>query len=151
MKISLSTQVDAPPAVVYARATDIANFAETVTGITRIEVLTPGPTAVGTRFRETRVMFGKEHSETLEVTSLDPDRSMVLGCMSCGALYRSEFRFEPHEGGTRATLEVSSKPVTFMARLMVPVGLLMKKCMVSMMDKDLEDLKAAAERDAAAR
>ncbi|MBX3322803.1 MAG: SRPBCC family protein [Phycisphaeraceae bacterium] len=150
MKILLSTQIDAPPELVFARATDFANAADTISGITRIEMLTPGPTAVGTRFRETRVMFGKEHSETLEVTALDPGRSVTLGCMSCGAEYVSEFRFEPSAGGTHATLEVNSKPVTFMAKLMVPVCAMMKKSMSAMMAKDLDDLKTAAERDTAA-
>ena len=48
----------------FAFVSDFANAPKRIKSILRVNVLTPGPVGVGTRFTETRVMFGREATET---------------------------------------------------------------------------------------
>lgn len=145
MNMEMHKHIAAPVHEVFARATDLANLANTVDAITRVEVLTEGPVRVGTRFSETRVMFGKEHSETMEVSQFDLNRRISFVADSWGCRYDSGFAFESSDDGTLVTFDFKATPRTFMARLMKPVGLLMAKSMRKMVEQDLEDLRRACE------
>ena len=72
-KIGIARHVDAPVQRVWDLATDLERAPTTLSGVTRVEVLTDGPFAVGTRWRETRTMFGREASEVLEVTAVEDE------------------------------------------------------------------------------
>jgi uncharacterized protein YndB with AHSA1/START domain len=137
-------QIDAPLASVFALFTDLEQAAGRIAAITRLEVLTPGPVGVGTRFRETRKMFGREHSEEMEITAFDAGHSYEVTCQSCGAEYRTLFRFTPEGAGTRVDLEFQTRALSLFAKLMKPLGFLMMGTMKKCMDQDLEDLKKAA-------
>jgi hypothetical protein len=102
---SLTKRVEAPPETVFDVATDLEHAAEHVRGIEKIELLTPGPVGVGTRWRETRKMMGHESTETLEVTEFDRPRSYTVGCNSCGCYFETQFSFVPRAGGTDVSLD----------------------------------------------
>lgn len=146
MRATATREIAAPPDLVYRLATDFQHVAEVVEGIVRVEMLTPGPVAIGTRFRETRVMFGREASEEMTVTELVPNRRVALVAENHGARYESSFDFEPIATGTRVTFSFQATPLTTLARvmglLMMP---LMKKSVFTMCMKDLDDIKRAAE------
>ena len=141
----LTKSVAAPPAVVYAVCTDLDRLPERLPAITKIERVTPGPFGVGTVFRETRVMFGREATETFEATAVDPGRSFTLRAMSCGCEFVVEHRFVPEGAGTRVELETQMRPVTFFAKLMSPLGKMMAGSMKKAIAADLDTLAAAAE------
>ena len=63
--IHLTQQSTAAPEAAWRVLTNIAGAAETLSGVTAVEMLTPGPYAVGTRWRETRRMFGKEETQEM--------------------------------------------------------------------------------------
>lgn len=141
--------IAAPPERVFAASSDFASAADTISAIEKMEVLTEGPVGVGTKFRETRKMFGKEAKETMEVTEFEPPRRYVLIANSHGSIYRSEYTFEPEGAGTRVTLSFEATPQTFMAKVLGVIFRLFLKKMISMCDADLEDLKNHVERSAA--
>lgn len=145
MRLMLTKQVNAPPDIVFAVASDLANAAEHVQGIERIELLTPPPIGVGTRWRETRTIMGKESTETLEVTAFDPPRRYTVEADSCGSHFESTFRFTPAAGGTRVELEINCRADSFFAKLMSPLSGLMMGTMKKMLDQDLEDVTRVAE------
>lgn len=146
-----SVHVNAPQDRVFQVASDIPNAANTIEGITNIEMLTEGPVGVGTAWKETRVMFGKEHSETMEITGFDPPRGYTVGSESCGALWSSTFVFTPENGGTRVDFDFLTKPLTIWSRIMAFIMTpLMRGMMKKCVDADLRDLKAACENGAAA-
>lgn len=66
--IRMSTTIQAPPERAFAAFADFPHAARSVSGIERIEMLTDGPVGAGTRFRETRIMFGREATEEMKVT-----------------------------------------------------------------------------------
>jgi len=149
--IVATTHIDAPPPAVFEVCTDFAGAANRISAITKIEVLTPGPVGKGTRFRETRKMFGKEATETMEVIEFTPGRSYVLGAESCGCRYRTEFTVTPSGSGSDVTIHFRGTPQTFMAKVM---GTIMAPMMSGMLrkclDGDLADIKKYVEARATA-
>lgn len=145
MRMEVSRQIAAPPEHVFALASDFAHAADHVQAIERVELLTPPPVGVGTRFRETRKVFGRSATEELAVTEFEPPRRYVVGCDSHGCRYRSEFLFTPRGGGTEVRLTFEAQPLNLIARIM---GFLMRplvKKVVAECAKDLDDIAAAAE------
>ena len=125
--------------------TDLSRAEERISAIVKLEILTDGPVGVGTRFRETRRMFKRESTEEMEVTDLEPGASYAIGGEACGCAYLTDFQFEEDGLATNVNVHFSSRSLTFMAKIMSPVGLLMMGAVKKAFDKDLEELKAAAE------
>jgi carbon monoxide dehydrogenase subunit G len=143
--MTISRRMDAAPEAVFAVMSDLANAAETISGIKKMEMLTDGPVGVGTRFRETRVMMGKEATEEMEVTAFEAGRSYTLECDSCGCHYRTEVRVKPDGTGTLAEMELDTRAVSLLAKLMTPMEVLMRGTMRKHLEKDLDDVKRVVE------
>ncbi|HVS17875.1 MAG TPA: SRPBCC family protein [Planctomycetota bacterium] len=144
-EVTVERTVAAPPERVFAASIDVPRWPEIVPAIQKVELLSSGPVGVGTRFRETRLFFGREATETMEVLEFEPPRRYLLGAESHGSRYRTEFRFEPEGAGTRVVFTFRAEPLTFGAKVM---GVLMKpmlKKMVAMCAADLDALKAHVE------
>jgi len=144
--ITVSKIIDAPLDRVFEVFTDLPGAPGRVSAIMKLEVLTDGPIGMGTRFRETRVMFKKEATETMEFIDFDPPRSYTVEANSCGCHYETSFRFEPHDGGTKVTAVFSWQARSFMAKLMSPLGKLMGSMCIKAFNKDLGELKAHCEQ-----
>jgi len=145
--VTVIRHFNAPVNRVFEVLSDIDRAAERIQAIAKLEKLTAGPVGVGTRFRETRVLFKKEATEEMEFTRFEPGRSYTVEAESCGAHYVSTYDFKSSRSGTDVTLTFEARPVTFMAKLMTmsPLGLLMKGMVRKCFEKDLDDLKAFIE------
>ena len=148
MQFCQTVAIAASPDKVFALATDLDRWSKAIKSIVRVEKLTPGPVAVGTRFKETRVMFGRECTEEMTFTELNPPTSYTLEANACGCLYRSVFKVASQGDGSELTLSFDAKPLTFFAKLMSPLGKLMAGTMRKCIQQDLEHLKAALESPA---
>lgn len=146
--VTLTRDIDAPPALVFAAISEPGGFSRHCTAVTSVEVLTDGPVRPGTRFRETRTIMGKPRSEVFEVTAVDPPRSFSLRCDSGGVRWTSRFTVEPAGRGSRLAMTMESECLTFAAKLMTPLFLLMRGSMVKLIAKDFDDVKASVEREA---
>ena len=89
---TIKKHFEAPPERVFEVCTDLRNAARHINGIKKLEVLGDGPIGVGTRFRETRVMFKRECTEEMEIVSFDPPKGYAIGCESHGCRYRTDLR-----------------------------------------------------------
>lgn len=145
MRCELEEWIPAPVEDVFRRSTDFAGAPATMRGIQAVELLTPGPVGLGTRFRETRVMLGKQATEEMEVTAFDPPRSYVLGAENHGMRYRTELAMEPQRGGTRLTLRFEAVPTTLVARVLSLLMRPLARMAMGEMRKDLADLRASFE------
>lgn len=143
--ITITKHIAAPPERVFARMTDLRKAPEFISKIKRLEVMTEGPIRVGTRFRETRVMFGREATEEMEVTELDPPNGYALGCESHGCRYRIEFRLTPSGDGTEVQMRFEAVPLTLVAKVLCVLFRPMMKSMTKECAKDLDDIAAAVE------
>ncbi len=145
-RFSVAKYVDAPPSLVFALFTDFEHAPERVTGITHLELLTPSPVGVGTRFRESRRLFGHEATEEMEVTAFEPGRQYDVRSRSAGTEYRSTFRFTPEGPGTRVEVDFESEPLSLAAKIAAPFTRSMTGTMKKGIVHDIEDLKRQAEQ-----
>jgi carbon monoxide dehydrogenase subunit G len=156
LSFTLTKRINAPLETVFDVASDLAHAAEQFRGIEKIEVLTPGPVGVGTRWRETRRMMGREATETIEFTAFDRPRSYTVGCESCGTYMETTFHFAPTENAangpaTELMLDNRWEARSLLAKLISPLTKpIIAKMMRGCMESDLEDLKSAAESRAVA-
>jgi uncharacterized membrane protein len=147
--MTMDKRINAPVDRVFDVFTDLRSAPQRVRGIKALEVLTEGPVGKGTRFRETRVMWGKEATETMEFTEFRPNSMYAVEANSCGCHYRSEFHFRPDGGATDVRMTFGGTPLTTGAKIMSALmGWMVKGACRKAMDQDLEDLKAAAEQRA---
>ena len=143
--LTSSIEVKATPERTFEAFTDLRNAAGRVRGIKKLDVLTDGPIGKGTRFRETRVMFGREATEEMEITDYQPGKSYTVGGISCGAEFATTFRFSPAGGGTRVEFELALRPVSVFAKLMSPLSGMMMGPMKKVVEQDMDDMRKIAE------
>lgn len=148
-RFSVAKYVDAPPSLVFQLFTDLEHAPERVSGISRLDILTPGPVGIGTRFRESRRILGHEATEEMEITAFEPGRHFDVRSRSGGTEYRASYRFSPEGAGTRVEVDFESEPLSLAARLMAPLSRSVTGTMKKYVVQDLDDLRRLAEQQIA--
>src|SRR5262245_16829467 len=146
MRIAVEFLIEAPPEAVFAVMADLPNWPHFISAIESVALLTPAPVSVGTRFRETRTMFGRQATEEMTVAEIELPRLLVLTAFNHGTAYRVEHRVVAERTGTRMTLEFEGRPTTLPARLLAPLGWLFAGAVKRQLQADGADLKREAER-----
>src|SRR5262249_61643465 len=95
-----------------------------------------------------RFFYRRDPTGGRESPGSERDRRYTVRADSCGAHFSSTFHFRPDGDGTVVTLEINSKPVSLLAKLLAPLAGLMKGMMLKCVQQDLNDLKAVAESTA---
>lgn len=148
--VSLTRAVQAAPDRVWAVLTDLERAPEVLRHVTRVERMTDGPYAVGTRWRETRKVMGKEGTEEMWVAENDPLRRTVIAASSGGTDYRTTFELDPRGEQATAlhyTFEAETPDPSGVQKLLWAVfGRLGERATRKMMEQDLDDIATAAER-----
>lgn len=145
--LSVTEQINAPLDHVFDLFTDLEHAAEHISGIDRVEILTDGPIGVGTRWRETRTMWGKAATEEMEITEFSLNDRYTAVAESFGARYLSRFRFTRNGATTDVTMEFEVIPISLAAKLLTPLAGLMNRSVLNCIKQDLLDLKQVAESD----
>jgi carbon monoxide dehydrogenase subunit G len=148
MEVHAARHVNAPPEKLWALVTNLDGFADVIASIESVERLDGGSGfGLGTKWRETRVMFGRTATEDMWVAEIEPGRSYVVEAASHGAEYRTTQSVEPVDGGgSRLALSFSGKPVSALAKVMsATVGRFFEKATRRAFERDLIDVAAAAE------
>lgn len=149
--IGLERVVQAPAERVWAVLTDVAHADRTLSGVTKVELITDGPYGVGTQWRETRRMFGKEATEQMQVTVVEKPTRTVVEADSSGVHYVTEFTLTPDTGGatrlamTFTAVQAHANPAQ--KALWAVFGRLGARASRNMMAKDLQDIAARAEQE----
>ena len=141
--------IAAPAERVFAAVADVEHFSRAVEGIERVEFVSEIRAGVGTRFRETRLMRGREATVELEITEFVPSERVRFLSEAGGVRWDSVFTVAaaPNGEGTHLALVMEATPLTFPARLMVP---LMKGMVRKAIASDMDAVKAYCERAAGA-
>jgi len=146
MQITDAVAIDAERAHVFEVFCDLDSAAANLDAITKIEVLAgPAQLNVGTKWRETRIMFGREATEEMWVTAYETNTSYVVEAESNGTRYRTEYWFSAEGKGTLVTMTFSGRPVSLGARLASPIGVLFIGATKKALHQDLVQLKRACE------
>lgn len=150
MMVSESITINAPRQRVFDIASDIPNAPARIPDITRVQMLTDGPVAKGTRWRETRKMWGKEQTETMEIAEFTPPEHYAASAHNCGSDYLLSLDFaSAGPASTTMTITFNVTPTTLVARIMcASMGLMMKRMMRKCLRSDLENIKRASEAPA---
>lgn len=156
MSLSFASElrVAAPLERVFAALTELDQWHHWMPDLVAVERLTPGTgLTTGTRFRETRKVFGKPAAEVFEVVSVSPPRALAFHVDGTqGASKRGHYHFayslEPDGAdATRIRLDAQVDGLGWFSRLLgrAFVGMLRKGC-----ERDLRALGAHLERVARA-
>ncbi|MER5735494.1 SRPBCC family protein [Streptomyces sp. NPDC002262] len=146
--VVVERRVAASPGRVWESITDLPDLPRVLSGVQRVEVLTEGGFGVGTRWRETRRMLGKEATEEMTVTECEPPDRYVTVAGSHGMDYVSELSLRPDgPEGSVLRMAFSARPAhgrrpNPVARLLARLG---AKAVSRALAKDLDDIARAVE------
>ncbi|MBT2438560.1 SRPBCC family protein [Streptomyces sp. ISL-36] len=147
--VVVERRIQASPGPVWETLTDLKDMERVLSGVSRVEVLTEGVFGVGTRWRETRKMLGKEATEEMTVTESEPPDRYVTVADSHGMRYVSEIALRPDgAGATTVRMTFSASPSA--GRSMGPLARLVSglgaKAVSRALARDLDDVAASVER-----
>jgi len=143
--VTVDTQVAAPIEQVFKVFTDLEHGAERVSNIQKIELLTPGGFALGTRWLETREVLGRLDSAEMEVTAFERNRTYTITHYKAGARIDAVFTFEPVEGGTKVRIAYALESHGLPPGLLAPLMWVSASKVRDVISGDLADLKASLE------
>lgn len=149
MQLEVTRTVEAPADSVWEIVTDLERSADVIKAIEHIEILEgPGRIEVGTRWRETRTMFGKTATEEMEVTDVQPGRSYTVVADGHSVHYRSVIAVAPlAEARTSLSMTFAAAPRGLGSKLLAAtVGRLFAGATRRALEKDFDDIATAAER-----
>ena len=143
--VTVTRRIDAPVDLVFRTVAHVEQFSQAVPGILRVEFLSDVKSGVGARFRETRVMMGREASTELEVTEYVENERVRIVSEAGGALWDTVFTVAPDGDGTALKMVMDARPQTPSARMTVPliIGTVRKA-----VEEDLDAVKSFCERPA---
>jgi len=104
------------------------------------EVLTLG---AGTKFRETRIMNGKEAGTVLEVTELVENQHVRLASDAGGTIWDTVFTVRQESDGVKMNMKMNARPYSFPAKAMIPMimGIVSKA-----VEHDMDSVKTFCEQ-----
>ena len=101
MEFDLSVRIGRPPEAVYAMLADIQQYVDPASVVPEMEKIPPGPTEVGTRWREVvRLLPGITMTIWSEVVALEPGRRLEVRFHGPGMSGLLIYVIEDHDGGT---------------------------------------------------
>jgi hypothetical protein len=122
MQYSITTEIDAPPEVVFAILSEVEHWPEWTPTVTRVERLgdAGAPLALGDRLR---IVQPKVPAAEWTVTALEPGRGFRFVSRSPGATVEANHWAEPTEGGHGSRVTLSVTFAGFLGRI---IGRLMR-------------------------
>ncbi len=150
--IAMSQGVDAPAPIVWQVLTALDESGQAISGIESIDRVSGPEFGVGTRWRETRTVFGKRTTEEMEVTSIEPGRSYTVESRGKGAHYISVMAVSAVQKNTsEVSMSLNAEPTGLGSRVMsATIGRLFAGATKKMIAADLDDIARTAEARAAA-
>jgi hypothetical protein len=139
--VAVSNEIDAPLDRVFDTFTDIEHGPAHVSGIKKLEMLSPGPVHIGTRWLETREVMGRLDTVEMEITSFERNRMYTITHYKAGVRIDTTFRFEPAGNGTKVTVEFDLGSGGFPPGLLAPLGWAIAGKVENVLNTDLADLK----------
>ncbi|MCX4911625.1 SRPBCC family protein [Streptomyces sp. NBC_00878] len=144
--VVVERRVAAAQGPVWEAITDLAGMPRVLSSVSKVEVLTEGAFGVGTRWRETRRMFGKDATEEMWVTASEPPERYVVEAASHGSHYISEWVLRADGPATTVRMTFSAVATGGVAGLLAKImGGLGARAVRKAIAKDLADIAAALE------
>ena len=147
MELSVYVEIEKPLEDVWNAIVDFKNCSNYIESIVKLEIIDePKDTLIDFKWKETRVMFGKEATETMWITDYLENEYYETRAESHGSIYISRLSLERVEKHTKLTMSFSAKAQTLFAKIFSQcMGFLIKGSMKKALIKDLNDIKTYLE------
>ncbi len=123
MTVTATEHINAPRERVWEVVTDFDNIAENIEAITDANVLErPDSGIIGLKWQETRVMFGKQATETMWISSAEEGLWYETTAHNCGSIYNSRIELQESDGGTQLSMSFTATPETLSAKIFSVLG-----------------------------
>lgn len=142
-RTTVTRSIDAAPEIVFRAVADVPHLPETVPDIVSVDLLSDVVSGVGTRFRETRLMHGREARTDLEVTEYVENERVRMVADSHGTTWDTLFTVRPAGARTDLEIRMDAKAHALLPRLMNP---LMKGLIRKGLEKHADAVKDYCER-----
>ncbi len=138
--------INAPIEAVFSCVADIRNFSEAIPHIINIEFLTEQQVGTGTRFKETRLMNGREATVELEVREYSENDHFRIVADAHGTIWDTIFTVEKRGTDTAPITELvmvmEARAYKLLPKIMNP---LMKGMIKKAISGDMDAVKAYCE------
>ena len=108
---------------------DIESYPDRTSSYTEINLINNHLSGLGARWRLTRTVWGRVHTQTMEVVEWEPTTSMTLRGAEAGTEYETRYLFVPVDDGTEVKATFTVTPTNIYGRAVV--RLMGKKLMAS--------------------
>jgi len=120
-EVNVTRMIDAAPAAVFAALSDVEGLPTVFPVVVRVEFLSDTRSGVGTRFREVRLMKGKESETELEVTEYDSPSHVRMVADSHGTVWDSIFTVRAAGRRTQVVINMEARAHKLLPRLLNPL------------------------------
>lgn len=147
MNVSVEIEITKPKEIVWSAITDIQNSGKMISGIISVEVLnTPPEGLVGLKWKEKRVMFGKEAAETMWITEAVENTYYYTRAESHGSVYITKLAIKDLGSNSLLGMSFTGEAQTLFTKILSTVmGAFIKGSMKKALMKDLKDIKLFVE------
>ena len=139
--------IHAPAAVVFDTVADPARFAEAISGVTKLEFLSSTKSGAGERFRQSRLMNGKEMTLDFDIAECVPNQRVRIVNEVHGTKWDSLITLTPSNAFTTLTMRMDTKTRPLVPRLLMPV--MLRLFIRKAVEKDFDAVKTCCERSPA--
>ena len=144
-RTTVTRTIHAPADVVFSTVADISQFSQAVPHIVKVEFLSDVRSGLGTRFRETRLMKGRERQTELEVMEYVPDRRVRMVADSHGTVWDTLFEVRSESGFSILTVTMDATARGLLPKIM---NVLIRGMVRRAIERDMESVKIYCERTA---
>ena len=148
MKVSVDIEIAKPKNLIWSAITDIENCSNFISSIIDLQILNnPEDGLVGLKWKETRLMFGKEASETMWITDSVTNKYYCTRAESHGSVYITKLSLSETGNNTLLTMLFTAEAQSPLVKIMSAfMGVFIKSSMRKALSKDLEDIKKYVEQ-----
>ncbi len=147
MIIEASITINASKAAVWAATTDVERFAELLSGVQKIEIIErPAAGLVGLKWKETRMLFGKEATVEKWITEAQESAFYATRAEQDGFVFITTNRVSGTDGAVTLTGTHETRPQGFSAKVKALPMVFFKGVIKKAITQDLKDIKVAVER-----
>ena len=136
-------KIAAPVNLVFDTVSQITNFSEAIPQIVNVEFLSEQKSGLGTRFKETRLMNGREATTELEVTEFVPNERIRLVSDAGGTIWDTVFTVQPAGDQVELDMVMNASAYKFTSRIM---NIFIKGFVQRALEQDMDAVKEYCEQ-----
>ena len=144
IKSEISVVINRPVEEVFAFANDLESDPQWMAAVSERKKTSEGPVGVGTTFRDTGQLLGRQIENNYEITEYEPNMKFGIKSVSGSIPVEATMTYEPVAGGTRVT-QAGEAEVAGLFKLSEPI---VARMMKRQFDADLANLKDLMEPQA---